>query len=89
VSFDVGGGGRLTARNCPNAQRFDMGDKAHLGIEISCNGHGCKSVTGSFTVISVDYAASGALSRVKLNFTQFCDVVSIPLTGSLDLRMSR
>lgn len=89
VSFDAGDGGRFSVRDYPNAQRFDMGNSAHPGIEISGNGHGCNSVAGSFTVTGAEYAASGALSRVKMNFTQLCDDVRIPLTGSLDLTIHK
>jgi len=71
----------------PAGQDFQPGnystdDGAYLSV--SGEGRGCSSSTGSFTILDgPTNDASGALASVAIDFVQYCDGSTAPLTGRL------
>jgi Caspase domain len=88
LSLDTGDGSRFAPRTYASAQRFDMGGQGHPGLEVSGDAHGCNAIAGTYWVDAVNYAPDGALRRLKVRFTQFCDDATAPLTGGLDIQLS-
>ncbi len=68
-----------------NAERAHFRTGNHPGLDIGGGGHGCNSVTGSFTVL--DYAPD--LSRLWITFEQHCDGHVPALVGEIRYNQPR
>jgi hypothetical protein len=69
------GGAALQVGPYENAQRQDTPSQqpGHPGMDISGLGRGCNTLTGRFDVRDVAYDSSGALTRLAVDATQYCE----------------
>lgn len=65
-------GQRLTAGQYYDAQDYPFGSPVLPRLSIGGNGRGCNEVSGSFVVFEAEYAADGSVTKLAINFTQFC-----------------
>lgn len=84
AGFSTGSDKRFENREYSGAQRWNMADPGHPGLEISGDGRGCGDIAGSFIVSNVEYGPNGRISRFAATFTQFCDGSRIPARGSVE-----
>lgn len=81
--FDFSTGGPLRVGAYADAQRAGFSADGHPGLAISGHAHACNEVHGHFEVESLPGAKTG---RLALRFTQLCDDVAAPLTGTIDVQ---
>ena len=65
-----------------NLKRYPFNDAAVGGLSWSGEGRGCNTLTGSFTIDAVTYAA-GSLATFDLRFEQHCEGGSAALRGQI------
>lgn len=51
-------------------------------------GRGCSESSGTVDLSAFDTNEEGAVTRIKVNFTHFCDGNSAGLNGSIDLHLA-
>ena len=56
------------------------------GMDVSGNGRGCNTLTGTFTVNQIGFSSAGALDRLDLSFEQHCEGLTPALRGRLRYR---
>jgi hypothetical protein len=70
----------------PDAHRYPFNGSG-AGMDVSGNGRGCNTLTGTFTVNQIGFSsASGALDRLDLSFEQRCEGATPALRGRLRYR---
>ena len=85
ASFSTPSGEAFALREYQGAQRYDMADAGHPGLEVSGDGRGCGNISGGFKVNDVAYAGDGSISRFSATFSQVCDEAKTPVRGSLEV----
>src|SRR3954462_946302 len=70
----------LTVGTYTGATRFPFQAPTEPGLDVSGDGFGCNTLTGSFTVLEAVYDSNGVVS-FDATFEQFCGV--IPITGEV------
>jgi hypothetical protein len=63
----------------PGATRDSLG--ATPDIDITGNGRGCDTDTGTFTIYQVAYTRKSVITRLNATFSQTCDASTGPLVG--------
>ncbi len=71
-----------------NYWNFEFSNSFNDEIEISSSGRGCSESSGSVDLSAFDTNEEGAVTRIKLNFTHFCDGNSAGLNGVIDLHLA-
>jgi VCBS repeat-containing protein len=72
----------LTVGTYPGATRFPFQAPGEPGLDVSFDGSGCNTLTGSFTVQEAVYDANGVVS-FDATFEQFCDASITPIDGEI------
>jgi hypothetical protein len=86
LDFVPAGGDTLTAGTTYTATRYPFNGTGP-GMDISGNGRGCNTLTGTFTVNSISAAIDGSLRSASVSFEQHCEGVTPALRGTLDYRV--
>lgn len=55
-------------------------------MDISGNGRGCNTLTGTFTVKSIAFELDGTVRNASISFVQHCEGATPALRGTLDFR---
>jgi hypothetical protein len=76
----------LTAGTTYNASRYPF-QGSGAGMDISGEGRGCNTLTGTFTVNSISFTLDGTLRYASISFVQHCEGVAPALHGTLDFRV--
>jgi hypothetical protein len=74
----------LVAGTYLNAMRSDFRTGTAPGLDVSGDGRGCNTVTGSFTVYSVEFS-SGSLLHIDAAFEQHCEGGPAALRGAVKI----
>ena len=99
VGFGVEGGGTwwtgdfeadsghllLPGTTFQGATRYPFNSSSSPGMDVSGDGRGCNTLTGSFTVNEATYD-SGQLTGISITFEQHCEGAAPALTGTLEWR---
>src|SRR3954451_1370092 len=86
ADFHPGSGDILAPGTTYQATRYPFNGTG-AGMDISGNGRGCNTLTGSFKVTTATFDDSGRLETIGINFEQHCEGPGAPpLTGSWELR---
>jgi hypothetical protein len=72
----------LTVGTYTGATRFPLQAPTESGLNLSIDGAGCDTLTGSFTVLEAVYDANGVVS-FDATFQQFCDGSTTPASGEI------
>lgn len=80
ATFAAGSGNLLLPGTTINATRYP--NPGAPGMDISGDGRGCNTLTGSFTVDEAAYS-DGRLERMKLSFEQHCEGGTAALRGTV------
>jgi hypothetical protein len=80
-----GGLAKVTPGTYSNLQRYPFHAAGAGGMSWTGDGRGCNTLTGSFTVEDVTYAAD-VLTAIKLRFEQHCESGSAALRGTIHWR---
>jgi hypothetical protein len=86
ASFSTAAGESFTVSEYPSAQRSEMTDAGHPGMEISGDGRGCSDISGSFRVNDVAYDQDGIISKFAATFIQVCDTAKFSARGVVEVR---
>lgn len=73
----------LTRQSYPGAVRYSFQEGNQPGLEISADTRACNEVVGQFTLLDVQYDASGKLSAFAVDFEQRCASLQKSLRGWL------
>lgn len=73
----------LTPGTYSSATRHPFNSSSENGISISGNGRGCNTILGAFTILEIEYAAGGEVSRLAVNFEQSCSPSTKKFRGYL------
>jgi hypothetical protein len=76
----------LTPGATYNATRYPFNGNG-AGMDISGNGRGCNTLTGTFTVNAISVALDGTLRYAGISFVQHCEGAAPALHGTLDVRV--
>jgi hypothetical protein len=68
-----------------DAQRFPFQEAGRPGLSVDGNSIGCNTLTGSFTVLELEYGANNLVSRFHATFEQHCEGVAAALRGEIVL----
>lgn len=80
--FTAPTGAVLTPGKTYSATRWPFnGGKA--GMDVSGDGRGCNTLTGTFTVNSISLASDGSLTSTSISFVQHCEGATPALRGTL------
>lgn len=74
----------LTTGDYPDAQRWPLHIRERPGLSVSGEGRGCNTLSGRFTVASVNYGFSAQVIRFSATFTQHCEEGNPALRGRID-----
>lgn len=66
-----------------------LGQENRPNLDIGGNSRGCNETRGYFDVLASEYDPQGRLERLVVDFRQFCDESSGPLSGQMAMRQSR
>jgi hypothetical protein len=84
--FSPGQGDILVAGSTyPDAHRYPFSGTGP-GLDISGNGRGCNTLTGSFAVTWTDFGADGRLRSLGVTFEQHCEGATPALRGTFEFR---
>lgn len=87
ISLAAPAGGALLPGTYLNAARASF-HGTQPGLEIDSPGHGCNTVTGSYTIKEVSYdPLSSALTSISVSMVQHCDGETAGLTATLNYRV--
>ena len=81
VDFAAPGSQPLTIGTYTGATRFPFQAFNEPGLSIAGDGAGCNTVTGSFTVLEINYAPGGGIDSFDATFEQHCEGASPALRG--------
>lgn len=70
-----------------DAQREPFTDPNHPGLDVGGNGFGCNKITGSFTILDVDFSDAGVVTNFRVQFDQHCEGGSSHNVGCLHVRL--
>jgi hypothetical protein len=87
-SFDFGApaGDILSPGTTYSAGRYGFSNGG-AGMDISGNGRGCNTITGTFTVNSISVALDGSLRSAQISFDQHCEGGTPALHGTVYWRV--
>jgi hypothetical protein len=84
--FDPGQGDILVAgATYDNAHRYPFNGTGP-GLDVSGNGRGCNTLTGSFSVTWTNFGPDGRLRSLGLTFVQHCEGMTPALHGTFEFR---
>jgi hypothetical protein len=63
------------------AERASFRTAGHPGLDVSGDGRGCNTLTGSFTVAQISFDAAGELSTLDASWVQNCEGGPVAMTG--------
>jgi len=66
-----------------DAQRASFREPGHPGLDVSGNGRGCNTLTGSFTITELVTDATGAVVALAATFEQHCEGAAPALRGTI------
>ena len=72
----------------PGAERAGFRSAGHPGLDVSGDGRGCNTLTGSFTVAQISFDAAGELSTLDATWVQNCEGGPVAMTGRVRLGAS-
>jgi hypothetical protein len=81
VGLAAAPGQALVPGTYSGAERASFRSAGHPGLDVSGNGRGCNTLTGSFTVAQISFDASGALATLDATWSQNCEGGPLALTG--------
>jgi hypothetical protein len=73
----------LERRQYEGAKRAIVESPVLPGLDVSANGSGCEHIHGRFNISDIAFDASGIVSRLAVDFEQYCGIAASPLYGSL------
>jgi hypothetical protein len=85
MSFGAPQGETLATGTYDGATRYPFHDPSGPGLEVSGDGRGCNTLTGSFTVTQIAFDDAGAVQRFDADFVQHCEGAEPALRGHVHL----
>jgi hypothetical protein len=76
----------LELRAYPGAQRLPFAMLGHPGLEVTGDGRGCNTITGSFIVYELQTDSSGTLHAFTASFIQYCEGGTAALRGCVHVQ---
>jgi hypothetical protein len=76
-------GQQLHVGTYTDAQRSPFRDPGHPGLEVTGDGRGCNTLTGSFTITQLVVDATGAVKALAATFEQHCEGGAPALHGTI------
>jgi hypothetical protein len=86
MDFEAPSGDILSPGTTYNAVRYPF-NNGGAGMDISGQGRGCNTLTGTFTVNSLSFALDGSLRYAQISFVQHCESATPALHGTLYWRI--
>lgn len=68
-----------------SAERWNMANAGHPGLDVSGNARGCGDISGSFKVSGIRYGPDGRLLKFAATFVQVCDASTVPAYGRIEI----
>jgi hypothetical protein len=82
-------GANLEVGEYLNATRLPFQEPQNPGLDFSGEGRGCNMLTGSFTILELNYNADGEIDQLAIDVVQFCEQPDGPkLTAQIRLNSS-
>ncbi len=85
LDFAAAQGETLAVGTYDDATRYPFQDPDSPGLDVSGNGRGCNTLTGSFTVTEITFDAGGAIASFAADFEQHCEGVEPALRGHVQI----
>jgi hypothetical protein len=89
LEFAAPAGAALRRGGYADAARYPFQSPLRAGLSVSGNGRGCNTLKGWFRVLEYERDATGAVSRLAIDFVQNCEISGPPLYGSVRLNSDR
>lgn len=83
LDFAAAGDVPLTVGTYTGATRFPFQAFSQPGLSVDGDGRGCNTLTGSFTVVEINYGASGGVNSFDALFEQHCEGATPALRGEI------
>lgn len=83
LDFAAAGNLPLTVGSYTGATRFPFQAFSENGLSVDGDGRGCSTLTGSFTVLEIDYGAFGSVNSFDATFEQHCEGATPALRGEI------
>jgi len=81
ADFAAPSGQPLTVGSYTGAARFPFQSPSQPGLDISGDGRGCNTLTGSFSVLEISYGSDGNIASFDATFEQHCEGATPALRG--------
>jgi hypothetical protein len=85
MNFGAPQGETLAVGTYDGATRFWFREPSEPGLDISGEGRGCSTITGSFTVTEITFDDTGAVQTFDADFVQHCEGAEPALRGHVHL----
>jgi hypothetical protein len=89
LDFSAPAGMSLRRGSYADAARYPFQSPLRPGLSVSGNGRGCNMLKGWFRVFEYELDATGAVSRLAIDFVQNCEISGPPLYGGVRLNSDR
>lgn len=76
-------GAALQAGEYSGATRYPFQSPTTPGLSVSGSGRGCNTLSGSFEVLEISFAADGSVERFAASFEQHCEDADPALNGEV------
>ena len=83
VDFAAANNQLLTVGTYTGATRFPFQASTEPGLDVAGDGRGCNTLTGSFTVLEVNYGAGSSINSFDAIFEQHCEGATPALRGEI------
>lgn len=83
LDFAAAGNLPLTVGTYTGATRFPFQAFTEPGLSVDGDGRGCNTLTGSFTVLEIDYGSFGSVNSFDATFEQHCEGATAALRGEV------
>jgi hypothetical protein len=83
LDFSAAGNVPLTVGTYTGATRFPFQVFGENGLSVDGDGRGCNTLTGSFTVVEINYGANGGVDSFDALFEQHCEGATPALHGEI------
>jgi len=83
LDFAAAGHVPLTVGTYTGATRFPFQAFSEPGLSVDGDGRGCNTLTGSFTVVEINYGAGGGVNSFDALFEQHCEGATPALRGEI------
>lgn len=83
LDFSAAGNVPLTVGTYTGATRFPFQAFGENGLSVGGDGRGCNTLTGSFTVVEINYGANGGVDSFDALFEQHCEGATPALHGEI------